>query len=151
MFGPNLSSTLPIFDQNQAQIAKARYTQAQTVRSYEDLLLSISRDIRIATERAALLASNVMFFEQELLPQSQRNLELTEVAWEAGAVDVLTLLRSQSRLLDTQRRHVTALAQAAAARVDLELAVGRPLTEVAAALASEALPEPMSLDETTKE
>ncbi len=131
MFGPNVSVTLPIFDQNQAQIAKARYTHAQAVLSYEDLLLSICRDIRIAAERTRLLASNVVFFETELLPQSRRNLELTEAARETGAVDVLTLLVAQQRLLETERQHVVAQAQAAGARIDLELAVGKPLSEVA--------------------
>lgn len=131
MFGPNISVTLPIFDQNQAQIAKARYAHAQAVLSYEDLLLSICRDIRVAAERTRLLASNVAFFETELLPQSRRNLELTEAARETGTVDVLTLLEAQRRLLQTQRQHILAQAQATNARIDLELAVGKPLEELA--------------------
>jgi outer membrane protein TolC len=93
-------------------------------------LLSICRDIRVAAERTRVMASNVEFFETELLPQSRRNLELTEAARETGAVDVLTLLVAQQRLLETERQHVMARAQATSARIDLELAVGKPLSTV---------------------
>lgn len=45
-------------------------------------------------------------------------------------MDVLTLLEAQRRLLKTERQHVTARAQAISARIDLELAVGAPLSAV---------------------
>lgn len=127
MIGPNIAMTLPIFDQNQAQIAKATYAQVQAVKSYEDLYLGIAQDIRTAVDCSKILWSNVGFYDAELLPQAKRTLEFTEAAYQAGTVGVLTLLESQRTLLETRRGRVQAWADAAASLSDLERAVGLPL------------------------
>ncbi len=133
MIGPNLAVTLPIFDQNQAQIAKATYAQVQAVKSYEDLYLGIAQDIRMAVDQSKALWGNVTFYRGELLPQADRNLEFTQAAYQAGTVGVLTLLESQRSMLDTRRGYVQVWATAAISLSDLERAVGLPLAEVEAA------------------
>lgn len=138
MMGPNIAVTLPIFDQNQAQIAKARYTHIQAIKSYEDLYLSIAQDIRVAVDRAKTLWSNVGFYRGELLRQAEKNLEFTNAAYQAGTVGVLTLLDSQRSLLDTRRGYVQAWADAASSLSDLERAVGLQIDGMHAASTSEA-------------
>ena len=133
MIGPNIAVTLPIFDQNQAQIARATYAQVQAVKSYEDLYLGIAQDIRVAVDRSVTLWSNVVFYRNELLPQADRNLEFTDAAYQAGTVGVLTLLESQRSRLGTRRGYVQAWANAATALSDLERAAGVPLDEIEAA------------------
>ncbi len=137
MIGPNIAVTLPIFDQNQAQIAKATYAQVQAVKSYEDLYLGIAQDIRMAVDQSKTLWGNVTFYRGELLPQADRNLEFTQAAYQAGTVGVLTLLESQRSLLDTRRGYVQVWATAAISLSDLERAVGLPLTDVEAAATHE--------------
>ena len=132
MSGPNIALTLPIFDQNQAQIAKATYAQVQAVKSYEDLYLGIAQDIRMAVDRSKTLWGNVVFYRGELLPQADRNLEFTNAAYEAGTVGVLTLLESQRSQLETRRGYVEVWANAASSLSDLQRAVGVPLDEVEA-------------------
>ena len=127
MWGPNLSVTLPVFDQNQAQIARAQYARIQAVKSYEDLYLSIAQDIRIAVDRASVLWTNVTFYRESLLPQAQKNLEFTDAAYKAGSTNVLTLLESQRALLETRREYVVAWSNASISLSDLERAVGLPL------------------------
>ena len=129
MIGPNISVTLPIFDQNQAQIAKATYAQVQAVKSYEDLYLGIAMDIRVAVDRSVILWSKVVFYRNELLPQADTNLEFTNAAYQAGVVGVLTLLESQRSRLGTRRGYVQAWANSATARSDLERAAGVPLDD----------------------
>ncbi|UCE58265.1 MAG: TolC family protein [Phycisphaerales bacterium] len=133
MIGPNLSVTLPFFDQNRAQIAKATYAQVQAVKSYEDLYLGVAQDIRMAVDQSKTLWGNVTFYRGELLPQADRNLEFTQAAYQAGTVGVLTLLESQRSLLDTRRGYVQVWATAATSLSDLERAVGLPLNDVEAA------------------
>ncbi len=133
MVGPNLAVTLPIFDQNQAQIAKATYAQVQAVKSYEDLYLGIAQDIRVAVHRSKTLWSNVAFYRTELLPQADRNLGFTMAAYQAGTVGVLTLLESQRSLLDRRRGYVQVWATAATSLSDLERAAGVPLGDIEAA------------------
>ena len=127
MWGPNLSITLPIFDQNQAQIARAQYARVQAIKSYEDLYLSIAQDIRIAVDRASVLWTNVAFYREGLLPQAQKNLDFTDAAYKAGTTNVLTLLESQRALLETRRAYVLAWSDASMSLSDLERAVGLPL------------------------
>ncbi len=138
MMGPNIAVTLPIFDQNQAQIAKARYTHVQAIKSYEDLYLSIAQDIRVAVDRAKTLWSNVAFYRGELLRQAEKNLEFTDAAYQAGTVGVLTLLDSQRSLLDTRRGYVQAWAEAASSLSDLERAVGLQIDGMHSASTSDA-------------
>jgi cobalt-zinc-cadmium efflux system outer membrane protein len=130
MIGPNISVTLPIFDQNQAQIAKATYAQVQAVKSYEDLYLGIAQDIRSAVDRSKTLWGIVAFYKEELIPQADKNFEFTEAAYQAGTVGVLTLLESQRSLLETHRGQVQVWADAAASLSDLERAIGLPLDDV---------------------
>ncbi len=137
MWGPNISVTLPIFDQNQAQIARARYGHVQAIKSYEDLYLNIAQDIRIAVDRASVLWTNVAFYRESLLPQAQKNLEFTDAAYKAGSTSVLTLLESQRSLLDARRGYVQVWETAATSLSDLERAVGLPLASAAAAASNE--------------
>ncbi len=130
--GPTASITLPIFDQNQAQIAKAEYARLQSVRSYEDLYLSIAQDIRIAVDRASTRWGDVGLYRNELLPQSETNLEFTQTAYGAGTTGILTLIESQRALIDARREYVVAWADAASSLSDLERAVGLPLDRIEA-------------------
>ena len=127
MWGPHLSVTLPIFDQNQARIARAQYAHVQAIKSYEDLHLSIAQDIRIAVDRASVLWTNVAFYRDGLLPQAQKNLDFTNAAYKAGTTNVLTLLESQRALLDTRGAYVLAWSDASTSLSDLERALGLPL------------------------
>ncbi|MHC4304155.1 MAG: TolC family protein [Planctomycetota bacterium] len=131
--GPTATLTLPIFDQNQAQIAKAEYAQLQSVRSYEDLYLSIAQDIRVAVDRATTRWGDVGLYRDELLPQSRTNLELTKTAYGAGTTGILTLIDSQRALIEARRGYVVAWADAASSLSDLERAVGLPLDRIEAA------------------
>ena len=135
--GPTISVTLPVFDQNQAQIARAQYARVQDIKSYEDLYLNIAQDIRIAVDRASVLWTNVAFYRESLLPQAQKNLEFTDAAYKAGSTNVLTLLVWQRALLETRRGYVLAWSNASMSLIDLERAVGLPL-ETATAVASDA-------------
>jgi len=130
MWGPSLSLELPIFDQNQARIAKARYARIQAVKSYEDLYLSIAQDIRVAVDRASTLWGNAAFYRDELLPQAEKNQDFTDAAYQAGTVDILTLLASQRSLLDAHRGYVQVWSEAAISLADLERAVGLPLDAI---------------------
>lgn len=131
ILGPSVSMTLPIFDQNQAQIARARFGQTQSVKSYEDLYINIAQDIRVGVDRAGISWSQVAFYRDELIPQAARNLQFAEASYRAGNTDIITLLQSQRGAIQVKQGYVTTWSSAAIAWADLELAVGVPLTEVA--------------------
>ncbi|MHC4063775.1 MAG: TolC family protein, partial [Planctomycetota bacterium] len=137
MWGPTVALEVPIFDQNQAQIAKARYARIQAVKSYEDLYLNIAQDIRIAVDRASTLWGKAAFYRDDMLPQAEKNQDFTDAAYQAGTVDILTLLASQRALLDAHRGYVLVWSDAAISLADLERAVGLPLDSIRTELAND--------------
>lgn len=130
ILGPTISMTLPVFDQNQAQTARARFAHIQAVKSYEELQINIAQDIRIAADRAAVVWTQVEFYHDELIPQASRNVEFAEISYKAGNADVLTLLQAQRTAIQVRQAHFVTWSEAATAWADLELAVGMPLKEV---------------------
>jgi len=125
--GPTLTMTLPLFDQNQAQIAQALYRHDQALRLHEDLYLNIAHDIRILFDRAATAQRNLTFYRDELLPQVQQNLDFATASFQAGQSPILALLEAQRALLDARRGYLDVWSAAAIATADLEQTVGAPL------------------------
>lgn len=127
--GPSLSMEIPLFDQNQAQIAKARYGLAQAERQREALRRAAVQDIRGAIDRAATAGAVVALYRDQMLPQAGRNVELTKTAYEAGKIPFITVLDTQRSFLETRSRLVTAMRDYATSLPRLELELGAPLTE----------------------
>lgn len=130
IIGPSVGLQLPIFDQNQAQIAKAQYALQQARKELDVLERSASQDIRGAADRLSTAWAVVAYYQQELLPLGERNLTMTRDAYRAGSTSVLSVLEAQRFLLDARRRYVEALQNAAALIPQVELAVGRPISQL---------------------
>ena len=127
ILGPSLSLTLPIFDQNQAQIAKAQYLYQQELKAYEAVFIQIAQDIRIAGDQARTALGNAAFYHDKMVPQARRNLEFATVSYSAGQTSILTLLEAQRLLLGAKRDYVDSQLAASAALTELEQVVGAPL------------------------
>lgn len=72
ILGPTLDVTLPIWDQNQAQIAKALYKVRQLRATYEDLLDSVALEVADALSAIRSAQELVRFYETEALPQARQ-------------------------------------------------------------------------------
>lgn len=126
ILGPALNMTLPIFDQNQAQIAKAGYAYQAALKELVALDRLIVQETRRALDQAATAAKLTRFYQEKILPQAQRNLELGTLSYKSGTTSILLVLEAQRSLLATRRLAVTAQQTAATALADVELVVGRP-------------------------
>lgn len=124
LLGPALTMTLPIFDQNQAQIAKARFEYMQAVKELEDQSLRAAQDIRSAFDRFCTATAVVALYDKELVPQSEKNLEFAMTAFTAGRSSVLAVIEAQRSLLEARRGQTNSQAERAVALVALETAVG---------------------------
>ena len=116
--------TLPIFDQNQAQIAKAYYLYQQNLKAYEELYLNIAQDIRMAADRTETAAGNVVFYRDEIVPQAERNLTFARDSYNAGQTSILALLEAQRLLLAAKQNYIEVRLEAASAVADMEAAIG---------------------------
>ena len=130
--GPSLNITIPAFDQNQAQIAKAVYNYREAVKAYQNADLTLSQDVRTATVRAATAWDIARFYREQSIPLAQRNLELSLQTYRAGQATLLQVLELQRFVLDTRSRYVQALREAAARIADLEQTIGLPLRDIRA-------------------
>jgi len=131
IFGPALTLTLPIFDQNQAQIAKARYAYEAAFKELIALDRLIVQETRRALDQATTFATLAHFYQDKILPQAQKNLELGTLSYKSGNTSILLVLEAQRSLLATRRLAVTAQQSAAVALADVELVVGRPMSVIA--------------------
>ena len=102
ILGPSIQATLPIWDQNQAQIAKASYRVTESRKEYEDLLDRVAAEVEGASAMVRLSAQLSEFFESKGLPTAQQNLELARKSYQGGELGILQVIEAQ-RFLITQR------------------------------------------------
>jgi cobalt-zinc-cadmium efflux system outer membrane protein len=126
ILGPSLSVALPLFDQNQAHIAKARLALQEADAVLESLQRTVAQETREAADRVTTAWGVARLYEQEVLPQARTTLELSQSMYQAGQTPILNVIEAQRSLLDTRQAYVAALQSAANALVDLERATARP-------------------------
>ncbi|MBI1825017.1 MAG: TolC family protein [Planctomycetes bacterium] len=136
--GPTLSMPLPIFDQNQAQIAKAVFSYQQAAKNFDALDRALVHDVSSALEQAQTASKISNYYRDQSIPLSTRNLELSRESYRAGRSSLLEVLEVQRFLLDTRSKFVDA-AQSAAFRIaELERTIGLPMREIVDELAKNA-------------
>jgi len=125
--GPAVELEIPIFDQNQAQIAKAEFRYAQALRRLEGVSVHVGQEVRGAYERYAMAQETARLYQTELLPLRESSLALARESFAAGKTGFLSVLEAQDRLLATRREYVGRLESVAQSIPELEAACGRPL------------------------
>ncbi len=122
--GPTLALTLPVFDQNQAQVAKARVRVLQMRQEYVGKVEGVAADVQRAAAAARAAAEMLRFQQSEGLSQAQATVEGAERRYQAGEESVLVLIEAQDALVQRRRSYVHALRDYAVALAQLEGAVG---------------------------
>jgi cobalt-zinc-cadmium efflux system outer membrane protein len=124
--GPTLSLELPLWDQNQARIARADRLLERVRQQRDALLVDVSQDIYADLARARIVAENARFYRDEFVPTARRNVTLAQEGYRVGRVPFLSLLEAQRAFLATRAGELEALREAALAAIELERATGRP-------------------------
>jgi cobalt-zinc-cadmium efflux system outer membrane protein len=122
--GPTLALTLPIFDQNQAQIEKARVRVLQARRDYESRAEAVAADILRATAAARSSLEMLEFQQSKGLSQAMATVDGAERRYQAGEEGVLVLIEAQDSLVKRRRAYVNTLRDYAISLAQLEGAVG---------------------------
>lgn len=125
--GPALALELPLFDQNQAQIAKAEFLFEAAVAQRDALELEAVQETRAAVHRARTAWEVSSYYRDHLLPLAERNLELSRAAYRGGQLSLPAVLEAQQALLAARRQYVAAQREGAVALVELEKATGLPV------------------------
>ncbi len=124
LIGPSLNVTLPIWDQNQAQIAKARFKAAQRRKEYEDLLDTIAQQVQEASTIAQSADEQVRFYRDQAVPQAEASVNAARRAYQGGEQGILVLIEAQETLIRLRRSYIDAATAYAVALAELERAIG---------------------------
>lgn len=123
--GVGVALPFPLFDRNQAEIARALADQnaaARQIRFIDER--GLDSTIRAAHQRAARYEASARAFDQTVLPAFERNLALVRAQFERGQASLLEIWQLQQSLFEVRREALEARIAAFEARVDLQRAVG---------------------------
>ena len=127
VFGPGFDIELPIFDQNQAQIAKARYRIRQAWKNLQALEGQVREEVTSDLERIHFHQVRVQTLREKIIPFREKAIGYAERWVNAMQLNRLYLLEAQKGLLQSRREYLEALMEGQKAVVDLELHMGGKL------------------------
>ena len=128
--GPVIEVGIPIFDANQAQIAKAGSLARAALANYEAISQHATREVRVACvnlDSASRLADQ---HRQTVLVIAEQNVALSQSALKSGQADVTVVLDAQRELIDARQTLSALERDAALAWIALEQAAGGMLNLV---------------------
>lgn len=132
--GPVLDVELPLFDQNQAQIAKAEYRLSQAMAKLSAHGLTMRNEVRLALRQHRTARQSVDLFEKKLLPLRTESLALAREAFSEGKTNFLFVIESQRQLLQTRREYLVRLRSYLNSIAKVEKAVGLSVCKMAGRL-----------------
>ncbi|MBI1825948.1 MAG: TolC family protein [Planctomycetes bacterium] len=125
VLGPSISLPIPIWDQNQAQIAKARFIVEQRYKEYLELLNSVAFDA--ATVLASLRAAReqVILFHDQMMPLAERGAVMARTRMSVGEQGIVVVLDAEQSRLTFRRNYISAQRDYAIALTELSRTIGR--------------------------
>lgn len=130
VIGPELGVELPLFDQNQAQIARAEYVHQQAMKALDALERELTQDAYVAYERATTAADTARFYMDKVLPLRETGLSLAQGAYAAGRATLPSVYETRRLLLEARAGYGEALTNYAMAIVEVERVAGRPFQKL---------------------
>lgn len=129
--GPSVQVTLPLWDGNRAQIAKARYRFVQKQKEYADLVLGVIQDITQSSATLRAARELLRLSNEEALPLAEQNVDTARRVYEAGEDSIVALLLAQQNFNAQREAQFQYAGDYATSLFDLERAVGWRLDQTA--------------------
>lgn len=124
LLGFEIRLPLPVFNRRKGEIAEARAREGIAVAELADLGRQVEREVEVALEQLRIARDTVRLYEEQLNPLSRKNLDQFEIAYRAGEVGTLEVLRAQEDRNRVARGYQEALLEYNAARIEIESALG---------------------------
>jgi len=120
----SMSIPLAIFDRNQGEIARTHYAITQAQEQEKSVKGQVLTDIRDAYEGLRSNDKVVQFYRSGNLEASQRNRDISEYAYQRGAISLLDFLDTERSYRATQLTYRQAIGAYLTALEQLRQAVG---------------------------
>ncbi len=125
--GPYVSAEVPLFNHNQAAIARAEFHLKKAEKEYQQAQLTVIANITAAYVRFEGVRENVSVFDKKLTLFNQQALKYTQEFHKQMQITLPTLLQTEAALYKTQRKYLQTLHHMLDAYTNLEMAVGKKL------------------------
>ncbi|MDC0722432.1 TolC family protein [Nannocystis bainbridge] len=127
-FGVGFAVDVPLFSLNRGKIKAAKATIRQRQVEERAEVAAIAGEVAEAIARAQRADARVLEIEQDLLPQVDAAAGQADAALVAGTLDVVEVLEVEARRVAARRLHLAARFERRDALIELEAAVGAPLS-----------------------
>lgn len=127
--GPAMQFPMPIFDQNQAQIAKAQFKARELKERYEEVQQRIVENVRSTLAQRKLAEYRAQYYRDLLLPLQESNLQIAQQVYRAGQESILTVLLAQESLISTRLEYAVAIRDLVIKTAELERQISSKIPE----------------------
>ncbi|KXK29253.1 MAG: outermembrane (copper) efflux protein [Candidatus Brocadia sinica] len=122
--GPHLTIELPIFDQQQAAIARLEAQLRQSQQQLSALAIDIRSEVREIRDRLLAARNVVKYYHDVVLPLRQRIVDESQLYYNGMLIGVYELLLAKQNQISAGREYIEAMRDYWIARSDLGRAVG---------------------------
>src|SRR5262249_42759 len=125
VFGPAVRVTVPIFNQNQGNIAKAEAELEKAIRFQTTLGNQINMEVRQAFTRYEKAKQELQLVESKILPEVDAAIARAAKAYREGNASLLLVLETNRQMLDSRLSQAQLRADVERSWAELERNVGR--------------------------
>jgi cobalt-zinc-cadmium efflux system outer membrane protein len=119
---------LPLFNRNQGEVAKSLNRKNQVALELTALKNQIEQEVRIGFTKVEASKKSLEIFQQGLVNLVRENLELNRVAFQAGEIEFLEVVRAEEDFIRTNTLFLEALYNYNLALVELETTISSQFT-----------------------
>ncbi len=129
LLGPAIDIQVPLFDQNQAGIARAEYRVRKARKNLQAAEAQVHEEVFRDLERIHFLQTRAQQLREKIIPHRERILGYAEEWVNAMQLNRLYLLEAQKGLLQSRREYLNTQMELQRALADLELHLGGRLPQ----------------------
>ncbi|MCU0915651.1 MAG: TolC family protein [Planctomycetes bacterium] len=122
--GPGLQVEVPVFNQNNGRVARAKAEMEQAARQYEALRQSILLQVREAHTQYVAAHEEHDLWCGNIVPSLEQAAQQAQRSFETGDVSYLLVLEAKQKLLEARMRRAELAAQLQRSAAQLDYAVG---------------------------
>jgi cobalt-zinc-cadmium efflux system outer membrane protein len=117
--------TLPVFNRNQGNIARARSTVSQTLIELQGREQQVIADVRRAYQEYTTTRTALKYYQENILPRARRIRDDKYRLYKTKTENVLTFLSAQKDYNDMVKQYMDAAVRHRRASLHLNTAVGQ--------------------------
>ncbi len=122
--GPGFELPIPIFDRNQAGIARAKTQLERASRRYVTIRDQIAMEIRQSYARYRQAKTGLQGWRDRLMRPLEKTMQQATKAYSSGETSLLPVLEATRNLVDAKRREAESIAGLRQAIAELERSLG---------------------------